>query len=60
ATHENHWAARAIKHKQAILNNEELSDFCTKKYHLCIFQSSFILSGTTRRVIASLLFNDDY
>ena len=30
ATHENHWAARAIKHKQAILNNKELSDFFHK------------------------------
>ena len=30
ATHENHWAARAIKQKQAILNNEEISDFLHK------------------------------
>jgi hypothetical protein len=29
-TTENHWPARAIKHKQAILNDEELSDFLHK------------------------------
>ena len=29
-TDENHWAARAIKDKQTILNDEELSDFLCK------------------------------
>ena len=29
-TDENHWAARAIKNKQTILNDEEIQDFLCK------------------------------
>jgi hypothetical protein len=32
-TDENHWAARAIKNKKTILNDEEISDFLCKARH---------------------------